>query len=188
MPRARACAKEVVDGDDGHRSTVESAGSCEEASFDLRGVACSIVCVDGAMPRQIKITDGTRPRHVYHREELAHFCVGDHRFALVVREQEDEAAASANAGARCRDWRAVLTNRELQIVQLICMGLLTKQVAARLHLSEFTVRSYLKTIYCKLGVRSRGSMVYAYTQVFGVLPQSLATDADSAVRPPSAAR
>jgi Bacterial regulatory proteins, luxR family len=43
---------------------------------------------------------------------------------------------------------------------------LTKQVADRLHLSEFTVRSYLKTIYCKLGVRSRGAMVFRYAQGF----------------------
>ena len=76
-------------------------------------------------------------------------------------------AAPAPAG---RDLRALLTNRELQIVQLICMGLLTKQVADRLRLSEFTVRSYLKTIYCKLGVRSRGGMVYAYARAFGLVP------------------
>ena len=36
--------------------------------------------------------------------------------------------------------------------------------ADRMCLSEFTVRSYLKTIYCKLGVRSRGAMVYQYAQ------------------------
>jgi DNA-binding CsgD family transcriptional regulator len=64
------------------------------------------------------------------------------------------------------DVPAALTNRELQICQLICMGYLTKQVAARLKLSEFTVRSYLKSVYCKLSVRSRGAMVYRFTQCF----------------------
>ena len=54
------------------------------------------------------------------------------------------------------------------------MGCLTKQVADRLHISEFTVRSYLKTIYCKLGVRSRGAMVYRYAQAFSrVLPENV---------------
>jgi DNA-binding CsgD family transcriptional regulator len=53
---------------------------------------------------------------------------------------------------------------------LICLGCLTKQVADRLHLSEFTVRSYLKTVYCKLGVRSRGAMVFRYAQAFSRLP------------------
>jgi len=66
------------------------------------------------------------------------------------------------------DLRDLLTNREMQIVQLICLGYLTKQVADRLHLSEFTVRSYLKNIYCKLGVRSRAAMVFRYTQAFGL--------------------
>ncbi|MBP0618753.1 helix-turn-helix transcriptional regulator [Cupriavidus sp. LEh25] len=44
------------------------------------------------------------------------------------------------------------------------MGYLTKQIAGRLHISEFTVRSYLETIYCKLGVRSRAAMVFCYMQ------------------------
>ncbi|MGY8525615.1 response regulator transcription factor [Paracidovorax citrulli] len=62
------------------------------------------------------------------------------------------------------DMRSTLTVRELQIVQLVCMGCLTKQIAARLHISEFTVRSYLKTIYCKLGVRCRAALVFSYMQ------------------------
>ena len=59
----------------------------------------------------------------------------------------------------------------MEVVHLVCMGLLTKQVAERLHISEFTVRSYLKTIYCKLGVRSRGAMVYAYAQSLSRKPR-----------------
>ena len=57
-----------------------------------------------------------------------------------------------------------LTERELQIVQLVCHGLLTKQIAAQLYISEFTVNTYIKTIFNKLGVRSRAAMVYKFTQ------------------------
>jgi DNA-binding NarL/FixJ family response regulator len=46
------------------------------------------------------------------------------------------------------------------------MGFLTKQVADRLQISEFTVNSYLKAVYCRLGVRSRGAVVYRYAQAF----------------------
>ena len=46
------------------------------------------------------------------------------------------------------------------------MGDVTRQVAYRLHIGEFTVRSYLKTICCKSGVRSRGAMGYRYAQAF----------------------
>jgi DNA-binding CsgD family transcriptional regulator len=79
---------------------------------------------------------------------------------------EEVGASAAGSAGVAPDVPAALTNRELQICQLICMGYLTKQVAARLKLSEFTVRSYLKSVYCKLSVRSRGAMVYRFTQSF----------------------
>ncbi len=53
-----------------------------------------------------------------------------------------------------------LTERESQIVQMVCHGLLTKQIADRLRISEFTVNTYIKAIFNKLGVRSRAAMVY----------------------------
>jgi DNA-binding NarL/FixJ family response regulator len=115
-------------------------------------------------------------RHLYFDTELVHFQLGQHRYSLVpCSPSKTEVPEPINAN---NDPRRVLTNRELQIVQLICMGLLTKQVADRLHLSEFTVRSYLKAIYCKLGVRSRGGMVYAYAQVFGLSSPPAAANGD----------
>ncbi len=143
------------------------------AELELLGHRCTVVCVDGNMPRSVGTPDTARMRHVYHGAEIAHFQLGEHRFSLIASEALP-ATPAKNGG---RDLRAVLTNRELQIVQLICMGLLTKQVADRLHLSEFTVRSYLKIIYCKLGVRSRGGMVFAYAKAFGLASAaSLPTD------------
>lgn len=136
------------------------------ARFELGGHACRIVCVDDQLPTHQAARGQERPRLVYAEHEVAHFQLDGHRYALL----EDPPALPADApvnefdGVPGDDVFAVLTNRELQIVQLICMGALTKQVADRLRLSEFTVRSYLKTIYCKLGVRSRGAMVYAYAQ------------------------
>jgi DNA-binding NarL/FixJ family response regulator len=113
--------------------------------------------------------------------ELVHFSLGGRRYALVPsRCSGGEAAECEPPEGGGRDPRHLLTAREMQIVQLICMGLLTKQVADRLHLSEFTVRSYLKTIYCKLGVRSRGGMVYAFTKVFGLSGATMAKAGESA--------
>ena len=122
-------------------------------------------CVDGVLPEHLQPRAGARARLSYARGELVHFELAGHRYAIVQEEKETgeeaprPAAATAGVGA-------VLTNRELQIVQLISMGCLTKQVSDRLRISEFTVRSYLKTIYCKLGVRSRGALVYRYAQSF----------------------
>ena len=125
-----------------------------------------MVCVDDVLPRHTSTRQGARPRLLYAEGELAHFELGGHIYALVSEAESPEADTNADRdpAAPHADVRELLTNRELQIVQLICMGYITKQVADRLRISEFTVRSYLKTIYCKLGVRSRGAMVYRYAQ------------------------
>ncbi|SEK23893.1 regulatory protein, luxR family [Roseateles sp. YR242] len=151
------------------------------STLELHGRRYAVLCVDGLTPRQQSRPGLARQRHMYHGAELVHFQLGEHRYVLVPEDaalgepgaSAAPAAASrsvATAGEGTGELRRLLTQRELQIVQLICLGLLTKQVAGRLHLSEFTVRSYLKTIYCKLGVRSRGAMVFAYASAFGVAP------------------
>lgn len=52
-----------------------------------------------------------------------------------------------------------LTQRELQVAILVSKGLGNKQIADRLRLSEWTVSSYLRRIFVKLGVRTRAAMV-----------------------------
>jgi DNA-binding NarL/FixJ family response regulator len=129
------------------------------ASFELDGWRCRIVCVDDVLPTHVDAANGARVRERYLIDEVAHFQLGAHRYALLAKSERHATDLEPRT-----DIHDLLTNRELQIVQLICNGLLTKQVSHRLRISEFTVRSYLKTIYCKLGVRSRGAMVYAYAR------------------------
>ena len=141
--------------------------SDEIARLSIAGHGCRILCVDDVLPRHfVASRQGTRAQLLYVEREISHFEFQGHRYAIcsdaAVRPQESDRDPAAVPA----DIRQLLTNRELQIVQLICMGFVSKQVAYRLHLSEFTVRSYLKTIYCKLGVRSRGAMVYRYAQAF----------------------
>jgi len=54
-----------------------------------------------------------------------------------------------------------LTDRETEIVCLVAQGLSNKIVAAKLHLSENTVKKYMMSIFLKLGVSSRTAMVSA---------------------------
>jgi DNA-binding NarL/FixJ family response regulator len=148
----------------------ETDAHCGDDTADTRALvvgsrACRIICVDEVVPKHVvESRRNARPRLVYAEGELAHFEIGEHRYALVLVLDETSPEKASEPRENLHD---VLTNREMQIVQFICLGYLTKQIADRLHLSEFTVRSYLKTIYCKLGVRSRAAMVFRYTQAFG---------------------
>lgn len=48
-----------------------------------------------------------------------------------------------------------LTPREVDVLQAIGKGLRTREVAARLGLTEQTVATYIRDLYCKLNIRSR---------------------------------
>lgn len=54
----------------------------------------------------------------------------------------------------------ILSARELQIATLVALGCPNKQVADKLHISEWTVATYLRRIYAKLGVDTRAAMTY----------------------------
>ena len=58
---------------------------------------------------------------------------------------------------------ASLSERECEIIALLCQGLPNKQVAGQLSISEVTVRYHLGHIYQKLGVEGRLELViYAF--------------------------
>jgi DNA-binding NarL/FixJ family response regulator len=48
-----------------------------------------------------------------------------------------------------------LTKRELEVTRLIATGLVNKNIAERLFISEKTVRNHLTVIYSKIGVQNR---------------------------------
>lgn len=49
----------------------------------------------------------------------------------------------------------MLTLREVEVLRLIAHGLTTKEIGNQLHLSENTVKGYVKDILAKLGVHNR---------------------------------
>jgi DNA-binding NarL/FixJ family response regulator len=51
--------------------------------------------------------------------------------------------------------RPALSTREKQALGLVVLGLTNREIAARLHVSESTVKSHLASSFSKLGVRSR---------------------------------
>jgi DNA-binding NarL/FixJ family response regulator len=78
--------------------------------------------------------------------------IGKRRYRLI--PLEDPAAPRANAEAA-----SLLTGREVQVAVLVAEGLVNKQIALRLGISEWTVATHLRRIFTKLGVDTRAAMV-----------------------------
>ncbi len=54
-----------------------------------------------------------------------------------------------------------LTRRERDIVSLIAQGKTNQEIARQLYISENTVKTYIKRLFVKLGVKSRTELVFA---------------------------
>jgi DNA-binding CsgD family transcriptional regulator len=52
-----------------------------------------------------------------------------------------------------------VTKRERQVAELVMERLTTNEIAARLHISHFTVRDHVKAVYAKTGARSRAELM-----------------------------
>jgi len=97
----------------------------------------------GALPRALRAAgegEAIVPRHI-----------AGHLLASLRRQREDATGL--------RPVRSPLTGREWEVLDLLCGGLSTDEVADRLVLSTETVRSHIKHAMRKLGVSSRGQAV-----------------------------
>lgn len=66
---------------------------------------------------------------------------------------------------------AVLTERELEIVELVAQGLISKQIAKELHLSPHTVNTHRKNILKKLDLNSSSELIL-YAIENGIIDKS----------------
>jgi two-component system, NarL family, nitrate/nitrite response regulator NarL len=64
-------------------------------------------------------------------------------------------ASSPSVRAVNADGMSLLSERELSVVQCLVEGLTNREIAARLQLSQHTVKNYLFRVFDKLGVSSR---------------------------------
>ena len=70
--------------------------------------------------------------------------------------------------AGAREVARLLTPREIEIVRMVAGGLRNKEIAAKLHVNEGTVKLHLHHIYTKLGVNSRVALTL-YAQDRGLV-------------------
>ena len=76
-------------------------------------------------------------------------------------------AAGATSGL------ARLSNRQFEILELMTRGLLNKQIAWELGLTEGTVKSHVSAILEKLGCDRRTQAIAAFMQGYGVVGRAL---------------
>jgi LuxR family maltose regulon positive regulatory protein len=84
---------------------------------------------------------------------------------------EAEAAASPIGTTANDELVEPLSERELEVLQLIADGLTNREIATRLFLSVNTVKAHTRNVYGKLGVHSRTQAV-ARAQDLGILPST----------------
>jgi DNA-binding NarL/FixJ family response regulator len=80
--------------------------------------------------------------------------------AQVVRERAERARAESGRVARMSFG---LSDREREVVELLCGGLSNVAIARTLALSEKTVKNHLNRVFAKLDVRSRTEAVVRWT-------------------------
>lgn len=55
-----------------------------------------------------------------------------------------------------------LTEKEREIIQLVCEGLSNKEIAKKMYISEQTVKAHLHKIFQKLNVKNRSQLIKLY--------------------------
>ena len=88
--------------------------------------------------------------------------------AFPIPEPEPEVPPDTQASES--DLVEPLSERELEVLQLIAEGLTNPEIASRLFLSLHTVKSHARNIYGKLNVHSRTQAI-ARSQALGILPR-----------------
>ena len=58
-----------------------------------------------------------------------------------------------------------LTKREIEVVNLLFLGLKNFEISTKLFISEYTVENHLKSIYQKIGVKNRTSLIHRLTHL-----------------------
>jgi DNA-binding NarL/FixJ family response regulator len=91
------------------------------------------------------------------REELFRAVSAAHRGESVL----SPAVAGRLIGRLRSPEREPLSQRELEVLRLIARGGTNREAAARLFISEATVKTHLLHVYAKLGVRDRAAAVAA---------------------------
>ena len=90
---------------------------------------------------------------------------GELWWSLPTDQEQTLSAEAASAGL------ASLTPQQLRVLTMVCDGLLNKQIAWELSVSEATIKAHVTAIFRKLGVRTRTQAAMLLQQLENVSPQ-----------------
>lgn len=159
---------------------VGEAARVDELTALLAQVACDVVLLDLGMERNslaeiaslaerarvVVVTASEQPEDAIDAIRLGACAVVFKRFAVDTLMDAIHAAAQGHvwmppslqahiATALRETARSPLTPREREIIRHVALGLRNAEVAAKLFISEQTVKTHLNNIFQKLGVRDR---------------------------------
>jgi two-component system, LuxR family, sensor kinase FixL len=84
---------------------------------------------------------------------------GAHRLAAIIADTMEESPASSLLSTSENNGHPALSARELDVIRLLVQGLANKEIAARMEVSESTVKNTLQQLFAKTNVRTRAQLV-----------------------------
>jgi two-component system, LuxR family, sensor kinase FixL len=81
------------------------------------------------------------------------------KLAAIIADVTEESSANSYPGNADNDGRKTLNTREMDVLRLLVQGLANKEIAARMEISESTVKNTLQQLFAKTNVRTRAQLV-----------------------------
>jgi ATP/maltotriose-dependent transcriptional regulator MalT len=170
LDEARRAARELVTIADGLSSAVVRA----TASMAQGALQLAAGSPTAALEQLLRGLSGWRELQLPYEEATARLLIGtiqrmlgdeeggriEINAARVGFERLGATADARHAAALLQQRRAsprVLTDREVQVLQLVAAGKNNRDIAGALHLSEHTVARHMQNVFAKLGVSSRAA-------------------------------
>jgi two-component system sensor kinase FixL len=82
-----------------------------------------------------------------------------HRLAAIIADTVEEAPVSSSPSTAENNARPALNTREMEVLRLLVQGLANKEIAARMEISESTVKNTIQQLFGKTSVRTRAQLV-----------------------------
>ena len=145
----------VEPGETGIELLEESVAQLEQSSRRLE-YAIALLELGAATRRAGRRADARTP--LREALELAHACGAD---AVAARAHEELVTAGARPRRDPTESRSTLTASELRVARMAAEGMTNREIAQALFLTENTIETHLRSVFRKLGIRSRSQLARA---------------------------